>query len=79
MQFYTLNETENLNEIQCTADCVPVCTMTWSGPKLPANTTSVLSIQNINRTQAGNYQCTASNDVSNKTSIVVNVDVKCKY
>ena len=79
MQFYTLKETENLNEIQCTADCIPVCTMTWRGPNHPANTTSVLSIQNINRTQAGNYQCTASNDVSNKTSIVVNVDVKCKY
>ena len=78
-QSYTLKETENLNQIQCTADCIPVCTMTWSGPNLPAGTTSLLNLQNINRNQAGNYQCTASNDVSSKTSVVVNVDVKCKY
>ena len=78
-QSYTLKETENLNQIQCTADCIPVCTMTWSGPSLPAGTRSVLSLQNINRNQAGDYQCTASNDISSKTSVVVNVVVKCKY
>jgi hypothetical protein len=53
--------------------------MTWSGPNLPAGTASVLNIQNINRNQTGDYQCTASNDVSSKTSVVVNVVVKCKY
>ena len=78
-QSYTLKETENLNQIQCTADCIPVCTKRWSGLNLPAGTTSVLNLQNINRNQAGNYQCTASNDVSSKTSVVVNVVVKCKY
>ena len=78
-QSYTLKETENLNKIQCTADCNSNCTMTWSGPNLPAGTTSVLSLQNINRNQAGNYLCTASNDISNKTSVVVNVVVQCKY
>ena len=78
-QSYTLKETENLNQIQCTADCIPVCTMTWSGPNFPAVTTSVLDLQNINRNQAGDYQCIASNDVSSKTSVVVNVVVKCKY
>jgi hypothetical protein len=78
-QSYILNETENLNTIQCTADCIPVCTVTWRGLNLPAGNTSVLNLQNINRNQAGNYQCTASNDVSSKTSVVVNVDVKCKY
>jgi hypothetical protein len=78
-QSYTLKETENLNQIQCTADCIPVCTITWSGPSLPAGTRSVLSLQNIHRNQAGNYQCTASNDISSKTSVVVNVVVKCMY
>jgi hypothetical protein len=78
-QSYTLKETENLNQIQCTADCIPVCTITWHGPNLPAGTTSLLNIQNINRNQAGNYQCTASNDVSSNTSVVVNVVVQCKY
>ena len=79
IQSYTLKETENLNQIQCTADCIPVCTMTWSGPNLPTGTTSVLNLQNINRNQAGNYQCTVSNDVSSNTSVVVNVVVQCKY
>ena len=78
-QSYTLKETEHLNQIQCTADCIPDCTMTWSGPNLPAGTTSVLNLQNITRNQTGNYQCTASNDVSSNTSVVVNVVVKCKY
>ena len=79
IQSYTLKETDNLNQIQCTADCIPVCTMTWSGPNLPTGTTSVLNLQNINRNQAGNYQCTVSNDVSSNTSVVVNVVVQCKY
>ena len=78
-QSYTLNEKDNINEIQCTADCIPVCTMTWSGPNVPADTTSVLKLNNINRNQGGNYQCTASNVVSRSTSLVVNVVVKCKY
>ena len=78
-QSYTSKETENLNQIQCTSDCIPVCTMTWSGPYLPVGTSSVLNLQNINRNQAGNYQCTASNDISSNTSVVVNVVVQCKY
>jgi hypothetical protein len=78
-QSYTLKEIDNLNQIMCTADCIPTCTMTWSGPNLPAGTTSVLNLQNINGKQTGNYQCTASNDVSSKTSVVVNVFVQCKF
>jgi hypothetical protein len=78
-QSYTLKETESLNQIQCTADCIPVCTMIWSGPNIPDGTTSALNLQNINRNQAGSYQCTISNDISSRTSVVVNVVVKCKY
>ena len=77
-QSYTLTETEHLNQIQCTADCIPVCTMTWSGPNLPAGTTSVLKLQNINRNQAGNYQCTASNDIGSLMSVIVTIIVNCK-
>jgi hypothetical protein len=79
IQSYTLKETENLNQIQCTADCIPVCTMTWSGPNLPVGTTSVLNLHNISRNQAGNYQCAVSNSISSKTSVVLNVVVQCKY
>jgi hypothetical protein len=55
-QSYTLKETENLNQIQCTAECIPVCAMTWSGPNLPAGTTAVLNLQNINRNQTTSVQ-----------------------
>ena len=68
-----------MNQIQCTAECIPDCTITWSGPNLPVGTTSVLNLQKITRNQTGNYQCTASNDVSSKPSVVVNVFVQCKY
>ena len=53
--------------------------MTWSGPNRPAGTTFVLNLQNINRNQTGDYQCTASNDVSSMTFVVLNVVVQCKY
>ena len=78
-QSYILKERTNLNQIRCTADCIPVCSMTWTGPTLPAGNISVLNLQNISRNQAGNYQCIASNGVSNKTSVLVNVVVQCKY
>ena len=78
-QSYTLKETENLNQIQCTANCIHVFTMTWSEPNIPDGSTYVLNQQNINRNQTGNYQCTASNEVSSKTSVIVNVVVQCKF
>ena len=78
-QFYTLKETDNLNQIQCTTDCIPVCTITWSGPNLPAGTTSVLNLQNISMNQTGDYQCTVSNNISSRTSVLVNVVVQCEY
>jgi hypothetical protein len=78
-QSYTLNETESLNKIQCITDCMPVCSMTWSGPNLPVGTTSVLNLQNINRNQAWNYQCTASNYFGSKTSVNVAIIVNCEY
>ena len=67
-----------MNQIQCTAECIPVSTMTWSGRNLPAGTTSVLSLQNINRNQAGNYQCTASNDIGSMMYVTVTIIVNYK-
>jgi hypothetical protein len=76
---YTVNETDSVNQINCTADCNPICTTTWTGPNLPAGTTSILSLQNISRSQAGVYNCTAVNEISSLTLIKVNVIVNCKY
>ena len=76
---YTRNETlESLGPINCTANCKPACTSTWNEPILTPGTTSVLSLANITRNQAGDYQCTASNDVSSLVSASIYVVVNCK-
>lgn len=76
---YTRNETlDGVGPINCTANCQPACTSTWNGPNLPPGTTSVLSLPNISRTQAGNYQCTARNNVSSLISATIYVVVYCK-
>jgi hypothetical protein len=76
---YTVTETGSVNQITCTADCNPSCTTTWTGPNLPAGSTSILNLNNIDRSQAGTYNCTAVNEISSLTLIKVNVIVNCKY
>jgi hypothetical protein len=71
--------TVTVNQITCTADCNPNCTTSWTGPNLPAGSTSILNLQNIDRNQAGVYNCTAVNEISSLTLIKVNVIVNCKY
>ena len=76
---YTRNETlDGVGPINCTADCKPACISTWNGPNLPPGTISVLSLAKINRNQTGNYQCTASNEVSSLISATLYVVVNCK-
>lgn len=53
--------------------------MTWNGPNLPAGTTHVLNLKNIDRNQAGNYQCIGGNFVGNRTSFTITVIVHCEY
>ena len=76
---YTVTETGSVNQITCTSDCNPSCIATWTGPNLPAGSTSILNLQNIDRSQAGAYNCTAVNEISSLTLIKVNVIVNCKY
>ena len=76
---YTVTETGSVNQITCTADCNPNCTTTWTGPNLPAGSTSILNLNNIDRSHAGVYNCTAVNDISSLTLNKVNVIVNCKY
>jgi hypothetical protein len=76
---YTVTEPGSVNQITCTADCKPNCTTSWTGPNLPAGSTSILNLQNIDRNQAGVYNCTAVNEISSLTLIKVNVIVNCKY
>lgn len=78
-KYYTVNETNSVIPITCSSDCKPDCTMSWYAPTLEGLTESVLNITNIDRKQAGNYKCIASNYVGNKTSQSVNITVNCEY
>jgi hypothetical protein len=76
---YTVSETGSVNQITCTADCNPNCTTTWTGPNIPADSTYILNLHNIDRNQAGAYNCTAVNEISTLTLNKVNVIVNCKH
>jgi hypothetical protein len=76
---YTVTETGSVNQITCTADCNPSCITTWTGPNIPVGSTSILNLTNIDRNQAGVYNCTAVNEISSLTLNTVNVIVNCKY
>ncbi|XP_063442035.1 hemicentin-1-like [Mytilus trossulus] len=73
---YNVTEGNNIQPINCRADCRPVCTFIWSGPNVPAGTTNVLSLQNINKNQKGVFNCTAYNDVGVLKSDDVNINVQ---
>ena len=75
---YTVTEGDTIPSISCTASCRPQCTFMWTGPKVPDDTTSNLDLQNINRNHKGTFYCTATNDVGNKTSPNVEINVRCK-
>ena len=76
---YIVTETGSVNQITCTADCNPNCTTSWTGPNLPVGSTSILNLTNIDRNQAGVYNCAAVNDISSLTLNKVNIIVNCKY
>ncbi|KAJ8317808.1 hypothetical protein KUTeg_004640, partial [Tegillarca granosa] len=55
--FYEVMENSTINDVTCSADCRPGCTITWNATCM----TNVLSLKQIKRDQAGVYMCTASN------------------
>lgn len=75
---YTINETDGIGPIFCSADCKPNCTFSWSGPNLPYWTSSLLYLQFVNRSHAGDYHCNASNSIGTAMSSTVRVIVYCK-
>ncbi|XP_052067799.1 hemicentin-1-like isoform X2 [Mytilus californianus] len=73
---YSVTGGNNIQPINCRADCRPVCKFIWSGPNVPAGTTYVLSLQNIQKNQSGVFNCTAYNDVGSLKSDDVNINVQ---
>ncbi len=68
-------EGEAITPVQCTADCNPQCTYTWTGPDATVTTENgLLEIQEIHRIQNGEHRCEAGNSVSSQTqSLTVTV------
>ena len=73
---YTVSEGDTMPSINCTASCRPQCTLMWTGPYVPGNTTSDLILHDINRNQKGTFYCTAINKVGSNMSSNVEVDVR---
>ncbi|XP_052062010.1 nephrin-like [Mytilus californianus] len=72
---YTLNEDSHVPDITCTADCQPDCNLMWIRPNGQVDSNNILSLKEIQKNQAGTYQCNASNVVSNMVSADVTISV----
>ena len=72
-----ITEGDNLT-LTCQASGTPPPTVSWikvsSGQRTNGN---VLDFIHINRRQAGEYKCEASNECGNASELV-NIDVQCK-
>lgn len=76
---YTVNESTGSVSVTCKANgCKPDCEVKWIGPNFTGNMEGVLNLQNIEKKQAGNYFCTASNEAWNITSVNIRIIVNCK-
>ena len=73
----TVIETDNLN-LTCMATGVPSPFVSWVKVSSGQRTNgSLLQLTNINRSQAGEYRCEASNECGNAVE-TVNITVPCK-
>ena len=66
--------------LNCSADCVPACNISWRFSGSDLQSTGVLVIDKLNRSDAGTYVCTSTNYLTNKTgSDSTEIDVICEY
>ena len=65
-------------EVYCKVTGIPYPTVMWTNNKTGEHIKeNPLNITNINRTQAGEYKCTANNTCG-EASTVININVQCK-
>ncbi|XP_019628375.1 PREDICTED: basement membrane-specific heparan sulfate proteoglycan core protein-like [Branchiostoma belcheri] len=72
---HTTTEGQSLS-LECTAQSYPNATVVWTRPDGTTQEGSVLNLGQVNRTEAGTYNCTASNTIkgtqrSNHASLVI--------
>ena len=64
--------------LSCHVSGVPATTVSWIKPGGQRHNGHMLEFTNINRSQAGEYKCEASNECGNATETAT-IDVQCKY
>ena len=77
MQDQNVTEDDNLT-LTCTASGMPKPKVSWIMPNAQCVAGHVLQFVNINRSEAGEYKCEASNECGNATEMAT-IDVQCKY
>ena len=72
-----VTEGDNLT-LTCNASGMPQPNVSWIKPGGQRQYGHMLEFTNINRSQAGEYKCEASNECGNATETAT-IDVQCKY
>ena len=78
-----ITQDQNITEggnvtLSCQVSGVPTPTVSWINPGGQRHNGHMLEVTHINRSQAGEYKCEASNECGNATE-TANIDVQCKY
>ena len=79
---YVVNDGEVLDDITCTAKCVPSCTYEWKKNGTCFRTEQILSLGQLTRSDSGVYTCSVEHTDDNlqvSQTIDVTVNVRCKY
>ena len=71
-----VTEGDNLS-LTCTASGMPQPKVSWIKLGGQLHYGHMLEVTHINRTEAGNYKCEASNECGNATEMAT-IDVQCK-
>ena len=62
----------------CNVSGMPPPMVSWMTPNVQRHSGYMLNVVNINRSQAGEYKCEASNECGNATETAT-IDVQCKF
>ena len=77
IQDQNVTEGDNLT-LTCNASGMPQPNVSWIKPGGQRHNGHMLEVTNINRSQAGEYKCEASNECGNATETAT-IDVQCKF
>ena len=72
-----VTEGENVT-LSCQVSGIPAPNVSWIKPGGQRHYVHMLEFTNINRSQAGEYKCEASNECGDATETAT-IDVQCKY